>query len=471
MRKLFSVVFVLLAASGFAAAEYLDLNGYVDLVVKNNADLQALEANIESINGKLAAIERKYSYYLSAGTSYTDDRSGKPYSFQAEPEKIMNLAYDASINKEFETGTQVSLGLNGTIGKYDFIPDSSSYKFYDITPFLKLQQSLLKDFNGGATKASLAKARADAQSSLYMLQYQKQSVILKAKLAYWNLSYTRTVIDFRKTSLERSQKIFDWNQRRYRLDLAEKTDMLQSQAAVKLGEMNLKLAYESELKARRNFNLLLNVDGVNVNYETEKFSVSALPYEKGKSIEKYGSRFDVLSALEKVKSAQYDQESQAKSDGADLILSGQIGVNKAEGQELYTPKSISVGGAAWTVALRYSLPLDFKVRKTINEGYEAAKIAAQKAAQYAAISENTDWLQLVDNWNNAKTRMALSIEIRDVQSQSCEEQRSLLRKGRSTTYMVIQSEQSLDDAELGVLQGIFELINIYEQAEALYNNK
>ncbi|MDR3113835.1 MAG: hypothetical protein LBU09_05610, partial [Endomicrobium sp.] len=161
-KKLLYAVFAVFAAVQVGRAEFLTLQGYVDLVSQKNSDLQSVQANIDSVNGKLAAIERAYSYYLNAGASYTDDRSGKPYSFQAQPERIMNIAYDASISKTFETGTQVSLGLNGTIGEYSFVPKDPSYKFHDITPFLKVQQSLLQDFNGGSKKASMAKARADA---------------------------------------------------------------------------------------------------------------------------------------------------------------------------------------------------------------------------------------------------------------------------------------------------------------------
>ncbi|MDR2192637.1 MAG: TolC family protein [Endomicrobium sp.] len=469
-KKLLYAVIVVFAAAQISRAEFLTLQGYVDLVLQKNSDLQSVQASIDAVNGKLAAIEKVYSYYLNAGASYADDRSGKPYSFQIEPEKMLNLSYDASVTKIFETGTQVSLGLSGTIGEYNFIPSDQSYKFHDITPFVKVQQSLLQDLNGGSTKASIAKARADAQSALYMLKYQKQSIVLKAKLAYWNLSYSRTVIDFRKTSLARTKKISDWNQRRFDLDLAEKTDILQSRAAVKMGELNLKLAFESELKSRRNFNVLLNIDNANVNYEIEKFATNASEYEKGKQLEKKGARADVLSALEKVKSAQYEQEAQEKTSGADLVVSGQLGLNSAKGALLHSSQDISVGGPAFSLALRYSLPLDFKLRKTINDGYEAAKISSQKAADAASISENNEWIQLVDNWENAKSRLAIAVEIRTVQYERHEEEQNLLRKGRSTTYMVIQSEQDLDDATLNVLQGIYELITIYEQADAFYKN-
>ncbi|MDR1940775.1 MAG: TolC family protein [Endomicrobium sp.] len=470
-KKLLFAVFIVFAAAQIGRAEFLTLQGYVDLVLQNNADFQSVQANIDAVNGKLAAIERTYSYYLSAGAGYTVDRSQRQSFNGMTIKDLKNVSYDVSVNKQFETGTQVSVGFNGTYNSVSLLPSGDGASNDLAGPFVRLQQSLLQEFNGGSTKASLAKARADAQSALYLLKYQKQSIILKAKLAYWNLSYARTVIDFRKTSLSRTKKILDWNQRRYNLDLAEKTDLLQSQAALKLGELNLKLAYESELQARRNFNVLLNIDSANVNYEVEKFAENGAEYEKGKILEKEGVRADVLSALENVKSAQYDQEAQEKTSGADLVLAGQFSLNGVDNEfRDAADYVIHASRPSYSLSLRYTLPLDFKIRKAVNEGYEAARVSAQKAAQAASITENNDWLQLVDNWENAKSRLTLVVEIRTVQQQRHEEEQSLLKKGRSTTYMVIQSEQDLDDATLNVLQGVFELITIYEQAEAFYKN-
>ena len=198
--------------------------------------------------------------------------------------RITNLGYDVSINKQFETGTKFAAGLNGSYSQYD--SNIFAYELNDIAPFLKLEQSLLKEYKGGTTKASMALAKAKAKSALYMLEYKKQAIILNAKLAYWNLSYTRTVVDFRKASLERTNKLLIWNERRYKLDLAENSDMLQSQAAVKARELMLKLAKEDEIKARRAFNQILNIADETVSYEVVKFVETGVIFEKIKSLKR-----------------------------------------------------------------------------------------------------------------------------------------------------------------------------------------
>jgi outer membrane protein TolC len=470
LKFLFALLFVFITDSVYC--EMLTINDYLDIVSKNNSELKAVQLNIEAAQNKLAEIERAYSYYLNAGVSYLDDKSGRPYNQLARLDDMSNLSYDIGINKKFAVGTQVALGFNGSSGHYKYALGGAEYDVNDVAPFVKLEQSLLKDINGGATKAGIAKARAKAKSALYLLKYKKQNVLLDVKLAYWKLSYAKTVVDFRKVSLYRTEKTFDWNKRRYDMDLAEKSDLLQSQAAVKLGELNLKLAYEDENRANRTFNQYLNIKDDEIKYNVENFKDKGNNFKGDKTLSKKGVRADVLAALEDVQSSLYDQIANEKNTGADLVLSGQVALNGVEQSLNEAAQHITNGDKpSYSVGLKYMLPLDFKLRKTVNKGYEAAKKSAQQSAESAAIKENIDWLQLVDDWNNEKLRMELNIEIEKVQQQRQEEDKNLLRKGRITTYLVFQSEQALDDATLSVLKGILELIKIYEKAEALYNNK
>lgn len=458
------------AAAVPAYGELLTMQQYLDLVAENNSELKSVQANIDAVKGKLAEIERTYSYFLSAGVSYGDDQSGRPFIVDtATMERESELLGDINVSKQFETGTQVSLGFNGSYKNNDN-KSSPDYEVTDLSPYIRLEQSLLGEWNGGRTKASIAKARAGANSALYLLEYKKQQILLEAKLVYWNLSYSRTVIDFRRSSLDRTKKILDWNERRFKLDLAEKSDMLQSQAAFKQRELNLKLAYEDEVKYSRDFNRLINVVDTRVNYSVEAFITAGSNFEKDHKLEKKGSRADVLAAMEDVVSALQDQIVSEKGMGADLVFTGTLSMNGVNKD--FSKASSDLGDMnkpAYTLALRYTLPLDFSLRKTINKGYESAKISAEKAVENAKLQEGSDWLQLVDNWNNAKSRFALAIEIRNIQQQRNEEEQNLLKKGRSTTYLVLQSEQDLDDAYLSMLQTILELISIYEQAEAFYN--
>ncbi|MDR3306409.1 MAG: TolC family protein [Endomicrobium sp.] len=475
MKKFrFLFVFTFCFAASFAYGEMLTIDGYLNMVAKNNSGLKSIQASIDAVKGKLADIERVYAYSLSADVSYSDDKSGRPYNQLAKLNEASNWKYDASLNKQFATGTQFSLGIEGIYGTYDYVSGAAlgetRYNVSDIAPFVGVQQSLWKDINGGSTKAILAKQKASAKSALYLLEYKKQKLLLDAKISYWNLSYARTVIDFRKVSFDRKRRLLDWNQRRYNMDLVERSDLLQSQAAVKSGELNLKLAYEDENRANRTFNQFLNIKDDRVRYDVEKFEDKGNSFKIDGTLTKKGARADVLAALEDINTALYDHEASQRSRGAELILEGKYSVNGVEQSSGKSFDHVKNGDRpSYSLGLKYTLPLDFKLRKAIDKGYEAAKVSAQTAAESAVVKENDDWIQLIDNWNNARIRMDLAVEVEKIQKQRYEEDRNLLKKGRTTTYMLLQSEEDLDGAALNVFKGILELIQINEQAKAFYS--
>jgi outer membrane protein TolC len=465
------IVFLFVLTSVAAYCDMLVLNDYLDIVLENNNDLKALQLNIDSINKKLAEIERVYSSFLIVGIDYLGNSSRSPYNSQiTNPGNLTNLSYDMVISKQLLFGTQISLGINGSSHHYRYTFGAMNYDVNDVRPFIKLQQSLLKDINGVLTKTSIDERRSRAKSALYLLGYKKQNILLKAKLAYWNLSYAQTVVNFRKISLLRTEKLLDWNKKKYSMNLTDKSDLLQSQVAVKLGELDLELAYEEENKARRIFNQFLGIKQEKVKYNIEKLENKINYFESSKTLNKKMSRADVLAALEDCKVASYEEMFHKKDTGADLILSGQFAISGLEKTFSQAMKDMrNSNSSSYFVSLRYSLPLDFTLRRIANQGYESAKNAAYKSAEYLILDENNDWFQLVDNWNNAKLKLQFAFEIEKMQRQRHEENENMLRKGRSTTYFVLQSEQALDDAMLNVLKCILELIQIYEQAEIFYS--
>jgi outer membrane protein TolC len=463
MKKLraFAAAFMVLNfAVSNLFAEKMSIEQYLNEVSKNNLELKSIQSSIDAVRGKLAEAERVYSYYFTVGAEFGND----------EASKTSQTNYNLGINKMFTTGTQVSVIFGGARNSYKLsYSNQTENDLNSVSPFIQVEQSLLKNINGAATKASVAKAVSNARSALYNLTYQKQAILLNSKLAYWNLSYSRRAIEFRKASLERSQKILDWNTKRYKVDLAEKSDLLQSQAAVKMRELNLKVAFENENRVDRQFKQFLNINDNAANYDIKKFEEK--PSLLAFSLKKNGTRYDVLAALEDVKTADYDRIISNKNSGADLVLTGKLGFSDT-GVDVYKPASASLNGDGtnYTFGVKYSLPLDFSIRASMNSGYEWAKEAASQKAGSLKLSEQNDWSQLVDDWNNAKIRFELCSEINKIQKNRNEEDKSLLRKGRSTTYLVLQSEEDLDSAELNYLESTLELIRLREQAEAFYNN-
>jgi hypothetical protein len=462
MKLLGSVfTFLLVFALSPVYCEVLTINEYLNMVIKNNSELKSVQLSINAEEAKLVEIDTNYSYFLNTEINYISNR------FSNILNTVRKTNCSTSVDKQFKTGTKISLGLS------DFTLNEKHSQMNHISKFLNIQQSLLKDINGKLTKAGIAKSRANIKSTLHLLEYEKQNILFNAKLAYWNLSYSRTVISFRKLSLNRMKKILEWNKKRYDMGLVEKSDLLQSLAAVKLRELNLELANQEENKLNRVFNQFLGISDSKIKFDVERFenkenSFNGISNNDNYIPSKKYMRLDVLAALEKVKAASYNQIYSQKNLGADLILIGKFSLNSF-GESINSRCIINGNKPYYSMGLRYILPLDLKLRKTVNDGYEEAKISAQKHAEYMIILENNDWLQLINDWNNAKIKLGLVVEIENIQKLKYKENENLLKNGRSTTYFVLQSEQDLDDAILNVLRGILELIKIYEKIETFYN--
>ncbi|MDR0724185.1 MAG: TolC family protein [Endomicrobium sp.] len=474
MFKYLSILYILIFRS-YIICEVLTLNDYCKIFNERNNEIKSLEANILSIESKLAEIDRIYSYYFTAGTNYLNDQTGQEL-YLINIDKLLTTTYSASLNKQFRIGTYLSFGVGGFYGDYSGYktfddPEKIRYNDHRLYPFIHLHQSLLKNIKGTSTKTSIAKQKAQIKSSLYLLEYKKQALLFNAKLSYWKLSYAKTVTKFRTMSLERTMKFLTYNFKKYKLNLIDESDLLQAQAAVKLKELSLNLAIEEQTKAQVELTQLLNLETYQ-EYEVENIDDKVLNLIKIEKLKRKNQRLDVLSALEDVKSATYDELIYKKSSGADLVLDGQASLSNVYRSIRASTTTINTSkndAPTFSFGIKYVLPLDFKLRKIIHKGYNAAKIAAEKTAKQLQSKEDSNWNLLVEHFNNVKSRLQIAYEIKKIQQRRTIKNKSNLQKGKGSTYFVLQSEQDLDDIELNIFQYILELIAIQEQANIFYS--
>lgn len=462
---------IFLTTSSFG--EFLTVDQYVKKVEKNNNTLKEIDYQIEAITKKFKESFRAYSMSLGSNLGYANDKTRAYNATYGEfaDQSVQALKFDVSVNKQLETGTLLSVGYGTNYSSVKYI--FPEYTTTDMAPYVALEQSLLKNFKGDLTKISIAKFKASAESLLYIQTYKKQQILLGAKKTYWALSYARTVNEFRKLSFERSKKILDWNTSRYNRDLAEKNDVLQSKALYKGRELALKQSQFDIITASRNFNEMINISSNSADYDIESINNLEI-YFKGISELKKGEgrRADVLASLSNVESSKYTAQEKNKSIGADLKLSGKFAFNGVDS---------SFGGASsemtklnypsWALGLAYSLPLDFSIQKSVNEGFEAEIQATVKQAEQIELAEKNDWNQLNANWKNTLEKYDIAKEINQIQQERNIEEQKLLKAGRSTTFEMIQSEDDLDNSVLTKYQMSMDLIFMLLESQMLYDTQ
>lgn len=518
LKLLLIFMFVFMAQPVFC--EMLSIENYTNMVIENNSEFKSVQLKIDSLKKELPQIEKSpLLFKTNVGYRFCNKLiNNAPIELEIEEYSgsksgIIDgyngmMIANASLNKTFAMlGIDVSLGVryapcwkscDGKTRSLFRIPtlmDISSNgnvknensETILIGPFLNCQMSLWKNIFGRYAKVVLAKREAELRSALYLLKYEKENIIFNAKAAYWNLAYFRKVVNFKKLSLDRAKKILDLNQKRHKMNLSGKSDLLQAQAAVRLKELDLNRAHREEKKAEKIFNQFLNVGDKDVEYELEEFENKWNSFKDNPIPEKRSLRADVLSSFEKTQVALCDKIISKRDLGADLVLNGDASVDLFNrfidinmysdvnsGTETFrSSASLDNGrysiGLSHLVNLEYKLPLDFNFKRNMDEVRNLAKLSAQKSAESAVAKENDDWLQLLSDWDNAKTGLKLAFEIKKIQEQRYKEEQSMLENGKNTTYFVLQSQQTLDDAELIILENILELIKIYEKAEIFYD--
>jgi hypothetical protein len=437
-NKIIQTIIVFFVASNiFVSCEILSRDKYVDTVLKNNKKIISINFNIESTKLKINETKNaKFPFLLN---------------FRAEknsPSEINNNIHSSfDITKTLPTNTEVSLG----------------YDFNTFKNFLNLRQSLLK--KPFVTKMDILCEKARLQSVLYSLEYEKQNILLDASIAYLEISYLNEVENIAKLSIDRKKKIFELNKNKYNKNLIDKSDFLESEIAVKNAEFDLIKFYTKKNKAMNDLCNFLNVDKKSIeNYEFDSIFKNIKILKNKNELYKTGIKKNILSAIEDVNFAIYNQRKINKNLNSDLIFDWNIKY------KLLNRNNFKKDNFTSSAKLTYEIPLNFKLKKNIKLSYDFLKKSFEELKNKIILDENNDWIKLLSDWDNAKKKLQNSIYIEKVQYEKYKEDKKLLSFGKKDTFYLLQSEQNCINSSIAIIDSIKELIGIQEKVTFLYNN-
>ncbi len=460
------------------AGETITAEQYMSQVERVNPDLRGIDLTLQAMGLKVLELDMVYSPFLSASYATMDDKSGSSFGASLPMDEVKGDQWSFSLGKKFPTGTSLSLNYthsDSTISllqptNFGFGP-MSVFDAFENKPVVQLRQSLLRDFWYGLTQVGIDKAKASVRSGQYLQLFQRQQLLLNARLAYWNLVLAREVVRFRQTSLERSQTLLQWNQKRVGLDLTDSGDWLQAQAAFKSRQLSLQLAQEELVNAQRDFNELLGNTTTAVIMELENLADKVTQFSDVADLTRSGERADVLAARAAyASSALADRETFFRSL-PELTLSASYSLYGLDLTSQAAWDQVARGDKpAYTVALNSTIPLDFWTLDKVRQGYRKDFEAAKAHLEKAELKSRHDWGKLSQTWKDVKTRLTLAQEIKTIQEKRLAHEQRRFERGRSTTFQVITAENDLDDANLNVYRLVFEELVTHAQA-ALFDTQ
>lgn len=449
--------------SAYAANGVLTLDEYLSQVRAGNTGLQAAS------KASTGASERSEEGQLLLAPTFfgdvhrsDDERETLNPSFQGTKTKI--TSYQLGVSKLTTFGLQGRLYYETTnlevIGANPAFITTPSV--YDTRPVLELSQSLWKNFFGAETRAVQERVEAQALATSYGESYRGKQIVASAETAYWRLALARDVVRVQLASVERAKALRDWSSRQTHMQLADKSDFLQAEAALKFRQLDLQAALDEEKAAAREFNSIRGeakdtVDATLVGIEPATLMNLKTP-------ERAELRDDVKAAKERQRGAEAVVAEGLQRASPTLEVYGSVSMNGRD--TVFSPSSSEsfTTKHPWTiVGVRFSAPFDLGVTSSTRAGYAHEREAASLAYDRLHFEQEEDWDNLNRRLGEFKDRLKLSRSLEEAQREKLENERQRQRRGRSTTYQVILFEQDYASAQLARIRNQAEILQIIAQ--------
>ena len=475
VKALVAILIVSPLASMAADTAPLSLDSYLSQVIEKSPALESARQSRKGMDLKPLEISMIYSPLFNAGYSFVDSKT-EPTSLTS-PEQTKFTNWQVGLTKKWFTGTTtiLSYGMSNTRLYFpvfppamaafsSFLPPASSY---DAKPTLTVSQSLLRDFMGGITDTGIAKVKHAAKSGERMTAYGEQATILQAEMSFWSLALARATVEFKKKSLERTVKLNEWTERRVRLNLADQADLLQTNAAVQLRNLDLRMSEEDAEATARKFNSARGMDGAEVADQLPEMKPRI--DEIGAAPEQSGERLDVQAAKESLASSEAAAKETFYRSLPDLSVFGSITENGHDiSASAAHAKAMKGDWPAWMVGATLTAPLDLITLAKVRKGYESDFEGAKASFRKSELEAKQDWEALKNKWNHVKARLEMAREVVKLQEARMNAEQKRLENGRILTFQYLTAQDDFDSAQLTYLRLGLEKISVEAQAR-MYN--
>lgn len=456
------VVGVLSFAAGIDAAP-LSLENYLEQVKKGNENVLALSAASQAILARKEEARLLVRPNFFGNVSfYSDAKPTAAPVFQGT--RTLVDTYNFGFSQQTPFGLAGKLYYQWTYTRIEganplFLNPAN---FYEAKPVLEVSQSLLKNGFGSETRSNLQVMESGTLAQGYADSFKLKAALAEAEGAFWRLAITRQMVQVQKESLDRAQRLKDWNRKRAQSGLGDKSDLLQSEANFQVRTLEYQSAVNEERSASNTFNSLrgLPEEKVAENLPVLNRNTTA----SLKLPEKKTMRLDVKAAQEMTKVAEANAELGKERNTPTLDVFGTLATNGRTGEWGQSiSDSFTTRFPTFTVGLKFQTALDVGQVLDNRRAYQSEIKSAELQYRRKAFEEEREYSDLVKRFQEAKARLELCFSIEEVQEKKLARERERLKVGRSVTYQVILFEQDFASAELLRLKTQGELLALHTQ--------
>lgn len=440
----------------------LSLMEFIDQVKQKNEGFKGAKLKSEGASDRIGEADLLTSPQFFFDLKWADD--------QAQPTNPASGS--RTLFHQYQVGLQqqTSFGLLGKLyydAKYTDVTNPSSAvmpmrTYNQVRPVFEGTLSLWRNFLGKEVRSSQDAIEASAKSTQYQESFTAKVTLADAEGSYWRLALARRLKTISGETLERAQKLRDWNNSRVKSGLGDRADLLQAEGNWRLRKLEFKSAQDEE----RNASLMFNGQR-GINSEKVEEGLEALPDSKAEFYKvptKNGQRDDVKALLEGTRAAQAAAEVGAQKVAPNLEIYGLMAYNGLDRE--YDPayeEAMKNDYPTSAIGVRFSMPLEAIDALNAGSGYRKEAAAADYKYQRKMFEQERDWNDLVNRYSEVKERLALAEAFEASQREKYDYERSRHSKGRTTTFMVLQFEQDYALAQSTRLRIQGEMLGIVAQ--------
>jgi outer membrane protein TolC len=443
------------SAAAAAPGPALALGEYLQQVSTKHEGYKAAQQTARGARDQAGEGSLIYSPQLSANVSEMSDSLSNPFS---SDDKLHMRNYTLGV------GQQTNFGLSGKLGFNRIELDVPNVGDYQSTWLsLDLSQSLWRNWAGRETRAQSEAATSKALATALGQGYASQQILLEAETTYWRLALARERVQMVREAVARADRLFSWAKRRVDLHLADRADLLQASTNLQSQKLELKRAEDDERSAAQSFN---SSRGLNSDVVNEKLvSLSPELIASMNAPERKHQRDDVKAAEYQAKAASASSTLAAERNTPNLEVYGSLPLSQPDssGSAALANSLPATSRPFTTIGLKFSAPLDFGTQSNVRQGYKVEAEAADLTYQRKTFEAERDWADLVAKFRQAKERLTLVSELEKSQKSKLDYERQRHESGRSTTQQVLLFEADFDQAQLGRLQTLAEVLNLNAQ--------
>lgn len=338
---------------------------------------------------------------------------------------------------------ETPIGLTGrlysALARTDLIGASPAFlpkpSFYTAGPAVELGLDLWRNLGGRESRAILASGRERSLAAAHAARFELKGILAAAESAYWTLAAARQSLAIARESQARAERLRSWTEDRVGRSLADKSDLLGAEAAVRLRELEAREAEEAVRAAARAFGAFREGPAGEERELETLIDDGALP--------RRAATPDDLAAAEHGGLADAaGSRAAAERSRPKLELYGAGSLNgRREGASQAVSDGFGTGGTRWTLGVRFAAPLDFSRVRGARRGRLAEERSAESLRRRAAFESADGWRALEERLEDARRKAEFTRSIEEAQRRRAAEERKRHEQGRTTAFFAVQAEQ------------------------------